>query len=71
MADGSEAQLRRKRRALARLQFDSDGDMERLDDGDRRHPSFGTPAQEADDGAAVGAARVRVADVGGEALQKT
>ena len=71
MADGSETQLRRGRRALARLQLDPGGDMERLDGGDRRHPSFGAPMQEAGDGAAVGAARVRVADVGGEELQKT
>ena len=44
--------------------------MHRLDGGDRRHAGIGAPGQEFLRGAGIGAARVRVADVGREEFEK-
>jgi hypothetical protein len=60
------------RRGAARphLAFDPRGNMQRRDMRDGGHAGGLAPRQKLCDGAAVGAARVRVADVGGEEFEK-
>ncbi len=55
---------------VARLLLDPGGDVQRLHGRDRRHAMILAPGQEVGHGAAVGAARVRVADVGGEEFKE-
>ena len=44
--------------------------MHRLNGADRRHPCARAPGQEFIGGAGIGAARVRVADIGGEEFEE-
>jgi hypothetical protein len=55
---------------LARPGLDPGGDTHRLDGGDRRHTGIGAPGQKLTGGAGIGAARVRVADVGHEEFEE-
>ena len=64
MADRGEPLLDARRGQLARRGLDPCSDMHRLDGGDRRHADARAPGQEFISGAGIGAARVRVADVG-------
>ena len=70
MAQRRQAQLGGRGRMLARLLLDPGRDVKRLHGGDRWHPLLVAPGQKLRHGAAVGPARVRVADVGREEFQE-
>src|SRR6516164_5630329 len=70
MTDRGELLLDTRRRELARPGPDPRGDVHRLDGADRRHADARAPGQEFIGGASAGAARVRVADVGGEEFEE-
>jgi hypothetical protein len=70
MTDRGEPLLDARRRELARAGLDPGADVHRLDGGDRRHAGARTPGQKFIGGTGIGAARVRVADVGGEEFEE-
>ena len=70
VADRGELLLDGRRRHLAGLRLDPGRDVQRRDLRQRRHAGVGAPGQKLRDGAAVGAPRVRVADVGGEEFEE-
>jgi hypothetical protein len=71
VVDRGEALFDARRRHDAHLRLDPGRDMQRRNICERRHAGIGAPTEEFSDGAAVGAAGVRIADVGGEEFQKT
>ena len=70
VAQRGEPLLHGRRGVASRLLLDPGRDMQRLDGGDAGHGRLGAPRQEIRHGAAIGAARVRVADGGGEEFQE-
>ena len=70
MTDRGEPLLYARRCQLARAGLDPGGDVHRLHGGDRRHAGGRAPGQEFIGSAGIGAARVRVADVGGEEFEE-
>jgi len=70
MTDRSKPLLDARGRELACRSFDPCCDVHRLHAGDRRHPRARAPRQKFIGRAGVGAARVRVADVGGEEFEE-
>ena len=56
--------------ALLRLNFDPRSDVERLDGRNRRHLVVTHQARKLSYSAAIGPARARIADVGGEEFQE-
>ena len=50
--------------------LDIGGDMHALDRRELSYPSRGKPIEEFDGGARIGAARVRIADIGGEEFKE-
>ena len=71
VADRGQALLDGRRGELARLRLDPGRDVQRPHGGERRHAMALAPGEEVAHGAAVGPARVRVADRGGEELEET
>jgi hypothetical protein len=65
-----EPLLDARRRELSRSRLDPGGDVHRLDGADRRHAHARAPRQEFIGGAGIGAAGVRVTDVGGEEFEE-
>jgi hypothetical protein len=70
MADRGEPLLDGGRRQLARHRLDPRRDVHRLDYGDRGQADARAPSQKFLCGAGIGAARVRVADIGGEEFEE-
>ncbi len=70
MADRGEALLDGRRGSLAAELLDIGGDVQRLHVGDRRDAGALAPGQELPRRLGVGAARVPVADVGGEEFEE-
>ena len=70
MPDRGEALLDGRRGSLAAKLLDVGGDVQRLHVGDRRDAGALAPGQEFPRRLRVGAARVRVADVGGEEFEE-
>ena len=70
MADRGEALLDRRRGALAAELLDVGGDVQRLHVGDRGDAGAFAPGQEFPRRLRVGAARVPVADLGGEEFEE-
>ena len=70
MAQRREAQLGGRCGVVARLLLDPGPDMKRLHGRDRRHQVVVTPCEEVRHGAAVGPARVRIADGRREEFEK-
>jgi hypothetical protein len=70
MTDRSEPLLDARRGELARADLDPGGDVHRLHGRDRWHAGGGAPGQKFLSGPGVGAARVRVANLGGEEFEE-
>jgi hypothetical protein len=70
MADRGEGLLDGGSGYLIRLDLDPGGDMQGLRGRNRRHAGSLAPGQEIGDGAGIGAARVRVADLSGEKFEE-
>ena len=70
MPQGGEAQLRGRRGARLLQLLDIGGDMHALDRRELRHAARLKPVEEFHGRARIGAARVRVADVGGEEFKE-
>jgi hypothetical protein len=67
---GGKAEFRRRRRSRVLQLLDIGGDMHALDGRELRHVMRRQPVEEFMRSASIGAARVRVADVGGEEIKE-
>jgi hypothetical protein len=70
VTDRGETLLDARRRELARRGLDPCGDVHRLHGADQRHAGARAPGQKFIGSAGIGAARVRVADVGREEFEE-
>ena len=70
MPQRRQAQLRGRRGSRLLQLLDIGGDMHALDGGDARDAARLQPIEEFDGGARIGAARVRIADIGGEEFKE-